>query len=272
VMRAVTDTRPDSRPGPPDSAPARPRPSTDAALIEPSWREPERFAEVFDRHYDPIHGYVARRLGASVADDVASETFLVAFDRRRRYDVGQASARPWLYGIAANLVARHRRAEVRRYRALARADVPAADDGHGEGVARRLDAATLRRRLAAALVEIAHGDREVLLLVAWAQLSCEEAAIFRAMKRLPGVTVLDTVDVLGRRALALGLTTSDWLHEELLLDKETYAYRGERSTIVRDATIDPLKAGNATGQVRKGSTVVVARAATAIVDEPGRRR
>jgi DNA-directed RNA polymerase specialized sigma24 family protein len=34
----------------------------------------------------------------------------------------------------------------------------------------------LRRRLAAALVEIAHGDREVLLLVAWAQLSCEEAA------------------------------------------------------------------------------------------------
>jgi hypothetical protein len=95
-----------------------------------------------------------------------------------------------------------------------------------------------------------------------------EAAIFRAMKRLPGVTVLDTVDVLGRPALALGLTTSDWLHEELLLDKETYAYRGERSTIVRDATIDPLKAGNATGQVRKGSTVVVARAATAIVDEP----
>jgi hypothetical protein len=99
-----------------------------------------------------------------------------------------------------------------------------------------------------------------------------EAAIFRAMKQLPGVTVLDTVDVLGRPALALGLTTSDWLHEELLLDKETYAYRGERSTIVRDATIDPLKAGNATGQVTKGSTVVVARAATAIVDEPGQRR
>jgi RNA polymerase sigma factor (sigma-70 family) len=65
---------------------------------------------------------------------------------------------------------------VRRYRALARADVTDAVDGHTERATARLDAQTLRRRLAAALVEIADGDREVLLLVAWAQLSCEEAA------------------------------------------------------------------------------------------------
>jgi RNA polymerase sigma factor (sigma-70 family) len=62
------------------------------------------------------------------------------------------------------------------YRALARADANDAVDGHTEGVALRLDARTLRGRLAAALVDIAEGDREVLLLVAWAQLSCEEAA------------------------------------------------------------------------------------------------
>jgi hypothetical protein len=98
-----------------------------------------------------------------------------------------------------------------------------------------------------------------------------EAAIFRALKQVPGVTVVDTVDVSGRPALALGLRTSDWLHEELLLDTETYAYRGERSTVVRDATIDPLKAGNPTGEVRKGSKVVVARMVTAIVDQPGQR-
>jgi hypothetical protein len=99
-----------------------------------------------------------------------------------------------------------------------------------------------------------------------------EAAIFRALKQIPGVTVLDTVDVAGRPAIALGLGTSDWLHEELLLDKETYAYRGERSTVIRDATIDPLKAGNARGEVRKGSKVVAERVVTAIVDEPGQRR
>jgi hypothetical protein len=96
-----------------------------------------------------------------------------------------------------------------------------------------------------------------------------EAATFRALKQVPGVTLTDTVDVSGRPAFALG-QTEDWLHQELLLDKQTYTYRGERSTVVKDATIDPLKAGNSTGEVKKGSRVVVARVATAIVDEPGR--
>jgi RNA polymerase sigma factor (sigma-70 family) len=149
---------------------------TDAALVERSWHEPDRFAEVFDRYYDRIHGFVARRLGPSLADDIASETFLIAFDRRRRYDLAQPSARPWLFGIASNLIARHHRAEVRQYRALARAGAIEAVDGHAERVNGRVDAAAQRARLGAALVEIAERDREVLLLVAWAQLSCEEVA------------------------------------------------------------------------------------------------
>jgi RNA polymerase sigma factor (sigma-70 family) len=149
---------------------------SDAAVIERSWDEPDRFAELFDRHHGEIHGFVTRRLGASLADDLASETFLIAFDRRRRYDLAFASARPWLYGIAANLISRHRRAEVRLYRALARTGTTDVVDGHAERVAGRLDAGALRGRLAAALLEIAERDREVLLLVAWGQLSCEEAA------------------------------------------------------------------------------------------------
>jgi RNA polymerase sigma factor (sigma-70 family) len=169
-MRAVAHTQP--RDTSADPAPSVP----DALLIRQSWREPERFTEVFDRHYAEIHGYVARRLGPSLAEDVASETFLIAFDRRRRYDVAYPSARPWLYGIASNLVARHRRAEVRRYRALARTDATDAVDSHAERVAGRLDARALRGRPSAALVEVADRDREVLLLVAWAQLGLEEAA------------------------------------------------------------------------------------------------
>jgi hypothetical protein len=90
------------------------------------------------------------------------------------------------------------------------------------------------------------------------------------MKQIPGVTV-STVDVLGHPTLTLALT-DDWLRQELLLDEQTYAYRGQRSTVVKDATIDPLKAGNSTGEVKKGHQVVVARVATAIVDEPGQRR
>ena len=149
---------------------------SDAVLIERSLRHPERFEKVFDRHFAAIHGYIARRLGPGLADDVASETFLIAFDRRARYDLGQADAAPWLYGIASNLIARHRRAEVRRYRALARAGGEQTVEGHGDGVAGRLDAQALRSRLASALLDLGARDREVLLLVAWAQLSLEEAA------------------------------------------------------------------------------------------------
>jgi hypothetical protein len=97
-----------------------------------------------------------------------------------------------------------------------------------------------------------------------------EAAIFRAMKQIPGVTV-QTVDVGGRPVLALGLQTSSWLREELLLDPEAYTYRGERSTVTRDAVIDPLKVGNATGEVKQGSRLVVERLTTAVVDRPGER-
>jgi hypothetical protein len=96
-----------------------------------------------------------------------------------------------------------------------------------------------------------------------------EAAIFRALKRVPDV-IVEPIEVRGRPALALS-QTEDWLREEVLLDRETYTYLGERSTVVRDATIDPLKAGNESGEVRKGDRVVSERIATAIVDRPGER-
>ncbi|MFB4274236.1 MULTISPECIES: RNA polymerase sigma factor [unclassified Nonomuraea] len=62
--------------------------------------------------------YVARRLGPSLADDIVSDTFLTAFRRRHRYDPSHPDARPWLYGIAARLIGRHRRVAIRSYRAL----------------------------------------------------------------------------------------------------------------------------------------------------------
>ena len=97
-----------------------------------------------------------------------------------------------------------------------------------------------------------------------------EAAIFRALKQVPGVTV-EPIEVGGRAALRVG-QTEDWLREELVLDAETYHYLGESGTVVRDATIDPAKAGNATGEIKKGQTSVSVRVTTAIVDAPGDRR
>jgi RNA polymerase sigma-70 factor (ECF subfamily) len=149
---------------------------TDADLIEQAKRAPERFTAVFDRHYRQIYAYAARRLGPDLAEDVASETFLIAFDRRNGYDRSHADARPWLYGIASNLIARHARAESRRYKALARTDGAGVVDGHADAVAGRLDALAVRGRLAAALERLSEPVRSVLLLVAWAGLSQPEAA------------------------------------------------------------------------------------------------
>jgi RNA polymerase sigma factor (sigma-70 family) len=167
VIHAAAEREPEAVPDP--------RPA-DADLIERSWERPERFADLFDRYYQAIHGYVSRRLGPGFGDDLASETFLIAFDRRRAYDLAYPDARPWLYGIASNLVSRQRRAEQRRYRALARADASGVVESHAERVVGRVDAGSQRARLAAALLEIELADREVLLLVAWAELSLEEAA------------------------------------------------------------------------------------------------
>lgn len=153
-------------------------PMGDAALIRESLATPECFAGLFDRHADEIHRYAARRLGpegSTLADDVTAETFLVAFRKRTRYDLSRADARPWLYGIASNLISGHHRSEVRRLKALARYDREE-DAGFEERSMERVTAYQLRPRLAAALAGLRPAERDLLLLVAWAELSYEEAA------------------------------------------------------------------------------------------------
>ncbi len=152
-------------------------PPTDADLIADSVSSPERFAVLFDRHAPAVHRYLGRRVG-DLADDLLSETFLVAFRRRASWTAVHVDVRPWLFGIATNLVHHHHRAEQRRYRALARAT--GAPDAHGsEAHAEaddRIDAQSLRAPLAGALAALKAPDRDVLLLFAWGQLSYEEIA------------------------------------------------------------------------------------------------
>lgn len=101
--------------------------------------------------------------------------FAIAFRSRGRYDRGAADARPWLFGIAANLARRHSRTERRRLRAYARTGVDPLGDDVGDSD-RRLDALAAGPALAAALAALRPGEREVLLLFAWADLSYEEIA------------------------------------------------------------------------------------------------
>ena len=140
---------------------------TDADAIRASLAEPETFAVLFDRHFDAVHAYAQRRVGPSLADEIAAEAFTRAFDRRGRYDLARADARPWLLGIAANLLRRHWRSEKRRLDAYARS-AGRAESGLAEPVA---------ADLAAALLALPRREREPLLLFAWADLGYEEIAV-----------------------------------------------------------------------------------------------
>ncbi|MFF0016773.1 RNA polymerase sigma factor [Streptomyces sp. NPDC005374] len=160
--------------GPPSSTA---RTEDDAEVVARSLEQPELFARLYDRHAPDIHRYAARRLGDSAADDITSDTFLVAFRIRSRYDLARPNARPWLYGIAGNLIGKQRRAEVRALRALARTGQdPVAASWSASWVEDTDSRIAAQGPLAGALAALSAGDRHVLLLVAWAELTYQEVA------------------------------------------------------------------------------------------------
>ena len=162
------------------------RTESDAGIIERSWFDADAFATIFDRHAAAVHRFLARRVGGELADDLTGQTMLVAFDMRRRFDVGQPGALPWLYGIATNLLGRHRRTEARRYRALARTGQDAPEGGHDDVVSDRVSAAA--QPLGRALARLSAPEQDILLLVAWEHLFYDEvaSALDIPVEHLPG--------------------------------------------------------------------------------------
>jgi len=150
---------------------------TDAMVISDSISDPERFGVLFDRHATVLFRYLARRVNADEADPLLGEVFRVAFERRASYDCERPNARPWLYGIATNLLAHHRRSEARRLHATARLlaeGAPAADPA--DGVVAALDAATLWAVVADRVGQLPDIERDALVLFVWEDLSYDEIA------------------------------------------------------------------------------------------------
>ena len=148
----------------------------DVDALVASVRAPERFDVVFERHFPLIHRYLHRRVGRELADDLASQTFEIAFRRRASFDPSRAEVGAWLYGIAANLLRNHRRTERRQLLAYARTGIdPIAPDAFGS-VEDRADAQATTRQVAAALAELRDEERDALLLFAWASMSYEQVA------------------------------------------------------------------------------------------------
>ena len=135
--------------------------------------ERDAFARVYEQHFDAVYGYLCRRVGRVEGEDLTAQTFTLALRDQEQYDAARGTLRAWLFGIAANVLRGHQRSEERRLRMLARTGVdPLVDEE--EQVEDRLDAELATRALAGVLAGLSPGDREVLLLSAWAGLSSEE--------------------------------------------------------------------------------------------------
>lgn len=146
------------------------RDRSDASLIGESLRRPEAFEAIFARHFDAVHGYLVRRAGFGRADDLASLTFVVAFERRETFHSPAETARPWLFGIATNVMRNQLRTDQRATGALTRLAVDEPRDPvegmlPQEGVVFEL------------LGALDRDQRDALLLFAWEGLSYEEIAV-----------------------------------------------------------------------------------------------
>ena len=152
--------------------------TSDRDLVERSLEQSAAFEEVFDRHFGAIHRYVARRLSPACADDVAAQVFCIAYDKRGQFleQRPDGPVAPWLFGIATNLVRRHRRDERRQLRAYARVGVEAAALDSPDESAARVDARRARPAVARALASLSPDERDVLLLYALADLDYQGIA------------------------------------------------------------------------------------------------
>jgi RNA polymerase sigma-70 factor (ECF subfamily) len=127
-----------------------------------------RFEAMFTTHYPAVMKYAIRRVGAEAADEIAAETFLVAW---RRLDRVPDEALPWLYGTARRVIANEYRRRERTSRLSERIEgerrVPPVDPS--ESVPQAI-------RIREALAGLSETDQEVLRLTEWEQLDAAEAA------------------------------------------------------------------------------------------------
>lgn len=139
--------------------------------------DPEAFRELFRAYAPLVYGYAARATGdRGLAEEVVSLTFLEAWRLRGRLRDEGESPRPWLMGIAVNVLRNTTRAKRRHERAMTR--LPPEEplpDFADEVVGRMADAERLAAAQAA-LERLRPAEREVFMLCVWSGLSYAETA------------------------------------------------------------------------------------------------
>jgi RNA polymerase sigma-70 factor (ECF subfamily) len=132
----------------------------------------ERFEAAYRELYEPICGYVLRRVcEREDAAEVIAETFATLWRRFDRCPQGE-ELKPWLFGVARRVLANQRRGERRR---TALGERLAANGDRAAFEAVQPEEAT--SELARAFATLSESDRELLSLVAWEGLTREELAV-----------------------------------------------------------------------------------------------
>lgn len=139
----------------------------DDSLVEAARHDREAFGALYDRYFDPIYAYIARRTDdAAEAEDIAAQVWERALKSIERYQVRGVPFAAWLYRIAGNQIANHRRhARILRFVPLG--------PGHGSA---EPDDASERDAVRAALDALSESDRELLSLCYFAGLAPPEIA------------------------------------------------------------------------------------------------
>lgn len=136
------------------------------------------FGAIFDRYGDAVYNFVFRRTGSwDVAEDTVSSVFLEAWRQRDTIVLHQGSLRPWLFGVAHNVVRRWWRTNRRTAVALPRIAALTDTSDHLPDIAARVDDERTLRVVLRRLGALPENQREVLLLWAWEQLTYDEIAI-----------------------------------------------------------------------------------------------
>jgi RNA polymerase sigma-70 factor (ECF subfamily) len=135
------------------------------------------FGLLFERHGKAIYNYCFRRIGDwAAAEDALSIVFLEAW-RRRDKELPPDKVRPWLYGIATNVVRNRHRSERRFAAALRRVPEPESEPGLADLADARLDDEREMRRVLAVISQLPKREQDVFVLCAWSDLSYEDAAL-----------------------------------------------------------------------------------------------
>jgi RNA polymerase sigma-70 factor (ECF subfamily) len=138
---------------------------------------PQRFEALFRANHRAVLRYAQRRTDPDTAEEVAAETFAIAW---RRFDAAPgAQPLPWLLVIARNVLANRRRAAQRageKEDRAARESLTATTDPaerHAEHDA-----------VVRAFAKLSESDREALRLVAWDGLTAAAAGRVTGISRM----------------------------------------------------------------------------------------